>query len=70
MADLKEEEIYRVVVNAERQYSIWPVYKENPTGTPIRLLSAPSLHFHYVFSIEKPFYEEIRTHVLYYAQKC
>jgi uncharacterized protein YbdZ (MbtH family) len=32
MADHKDEEQYRVVVNAERQYSIWPVYKENPLG--------------------------------------
>ena len=32
MADHKEEELFRVVVNAERQYSIWPVFKENPTG--------------------------------------
>lgn len=34
MAEHKEEELFRVVVNAERQYSIWPVYKENPIGMP------------------------------------
>ena len=27
-----KEEIYKVVVNHEEQYSIWPVYRENPLG--------------------------------------
>jgi len=28
----KEEELYRVVVNDEEQYSIWPLEKENAPG--------------------------------------
>ena len=27
-----EEELYRVVVNDEEQYSIWPLEKENAAG--------------------------------------
>jgi len=25
-------ELFRVVANSEEQYSIWPVYRENPVG--------------------------------------
>ena len=34
MSHLDEEDtsIYRVVVNHEEQYAIWPAYKENPLG--------------------------------------
>lgn len=32
MAEEREHTIYRVVVNHEEQYSIWPSYKENPLG--------------------------------------
>ena len=31
-ADDKDEELYRVVVNDEEQYSIWPMDKENALG--------------------------------------
>ncbi len=27
-----DETIYKVVLNHEEQYSIWPTYKENPLG--------------------------------------
>jgi MbtH protein len=30
--DREDTTIYRVVVNHEEQYSIWPIYKENPPG--------------------------------------
>ncbi len=30
--DREDTTIYRVVVNHEEQYSIWPVYKEIPPG--------------------------------------
>ena len=30
--DLEDERIYKVVVNHEEQYSIWPVDKENALG--------------------------------------
>lgn len=30
--DREDTTIYRVVVNHEEQYSIWPTYKENPPG--------------------------------------
>ena len=30
--DREDTTIYRVVVNHEEQYSIWPVYKETPLG--------------------------------------
>ena len=30
--DREDTTIYRVVVNHEEQYSIWPAYKENPRG--------------------------------------
>ncbi|MDE3155376.1 MAG: MbtH family protein [Acidobacteriota bacterium] len=30
--DTKDTTIYRVVVNDEEQYSIWPDFKENPAG--------------------------------------
>lgn len=30
--DTQDDTIYRVVVNHEEQYSIWPVGKENPPG--------------------------------------
>ena len=30
--DKEDNTIYRVVVNHEEQYSIWPAYKENPLG--------------------------------------
>lgn len=28
----QDEEIYRVVLNHEEQYSIWPDWRENPRG--------------------------------------
>ena len=28
----EDREIYKVVVNHEEQYSIWPAHKENPLG--------------------------------------
>ena len=28
----EDKTIYRVVVNHEEQYSIWPAYRENPLG--------------------------------------
>jgi MbtH protein len=28
----EDNTIYKVVVNHEQQYSIWPAYKENPLG--------------------------------------
>jgi len=28
----EEQELYRVVVNAEEQYSIWPIDRELPAG--------------------------------------
>jgi len=31
-ADDKDEDLYRVVVNDEEQYSIWPLEKENAPG--------------------------------------
>ncbi len=31
-ADDKDEDLYRVVVNHEEQYSIWPLEKENAPG--------------------------------------
>jgi MbtH protein len=30
--DEEDHTIYKVVVNHEEQYSIWPEYKENPLG--------------------------------------
>ena len=30
--DREDTTVYRVVVNHEEQYSIWPAYKENPLG--------------------------------------
>ena len=30
--DREDTTIYRVVVNHEEQYSIWPIYKEPPPG--------------------------------------
>lgn len=30
--DKKQETIYKVVVNHEEQYSIWPAHRENPLG--------------------------------------
>jgi MbtH protein len=30
--DERDTTIYRVVVNHEEQYSIWPTYRENPAG--------------------------------------
>ena len=30
--DEQDDTLYRVVVNHEEQYSIWPDYKENPAG--------------------------------------
>jgi MbtH protein len=30
--DEDDKTIYKVVVNHEEQYSIWPVHKENPLG--------------------------------------
>ena len=32
MADKNDNDIYKVVVNHEEQYSIWPVDRENPPG--------------------------------------
>lgn len=35
MSDIQDDEdrtIYRVVVNHEEQYSIWPAHRENPLG--------------------------------------
>ncbi len=32
MADADDDMIYKVVVNHEEQYSIWPADKENPRG--------------------------------------
>ena len=31
-SDREDDTVYRVVVNHEEQYSIWPAYKENPLG--------------------------------------
>jgi MbtH protein len=31
-ADNEDSRIYRVVVNHEEQYSLWPVHKELPAG--------------------------------------
>src|SRR5215472_1001537 len=31
-SDEEDTTIYKVVVNDEEQYSIWPKYKENPSG--------------------------------------
>jgi MbtH protein len=28
----EDDVIYRVIINHEEQYSIWPSYKENPAG--------------------------------------
>lgn len=28
----EDDVIYRVIINHEEQYSIWPSYKENPSG--------------------------------------
>ena len=28
----EDTRIYKVVMNAEEQYSVWPEYKENPLG--------------------------------------
>lgn len=30
--ETEDKAIYKVVVNHEEQYSIWPAYKENPLG--------------------------------------
>ena len=30
--DQEDKTIYKVVVNHEEQYSIWPAYRENPPG--------------------------------------
>ena len=30
--DREDKTIYKVVVNHEEQYSIWPAHKENPAG--------------------------------------
>lgn len=30
--DQEDRTIYKVVVNHEEQYSIWPVHRENPPG--------------------------------------
>jgi MbtH protein len=30
--DREDTTVYKVVVNHEEQYSIWPAYKENPLG--------------------------------------
>jgi len=30
--ETEDETTYRAVVNDEEQYSIWPVYRENPLG--------------------------------------
>jgi MbtH protein len=32
MKDQEEQELYKVVVNYEEQYSIWPADRENPLG--------------------------------------
>jgi len=32
MGDAEDTTVYRVVVNHEEQYSIWPTYKEIPLG--------------------------------------
>jgi MbtH protein len=32
MNDRKDNTVYKVVVNAEEQYSIWPADRENPLG--------------------------------------
>lgn len=32
MSDLPEDTIYKVVLNHEEQYSIWPADRENPLG--------------------------------------
>jgi MbtH protein len=32
MDDEQDQTIYKVVVNHEEQYSIWPSYKETPLG--------------------------------------
>lgn len=32
MEELEDKRTYRVVVNHEEQYSIWPAYRENPIG--------------------------------------
>jgi MbtH protein len=32
MADEQDTTIYKVVVNHEEQYSIWPVNRDNPAG--------------------------------------
>jgi len=31
-SDVEDKTIYRVVMNEEEQYSIWPAYKNNPPG--------------------------------------
>lgn len=31
-SDDEDKTIYKVVINHEEQYSIWPEYKENPLG--------------------------------------
>jgi len=30
--DREDKTIYKVVINHEEQYSIWPAHKENPAG--------------------------------------
>jgi MbtH protein len=30
--DKDDDRVYKVVVNAEQQYSIWPLERENPLG--------------------------------------
>ena len=32
MDDTEDNRIYKVVINLEEQYSIWPVDRENPAG--------------------------------------
>ncbi|MBG6287185.1 MULTISPECIES: MbtH family protein [Pseudomonas] len=32
MAFDREDAVYKVLVNGEEQYSLWPVYKEVPAG--------------------------------------
>lgn len=32
MEELDDQTIYKVVLNHEEQYSIWPSYRENPLG--------------------------------------
>ncbi|MCG3210467.1 MAG: Protein MbtH [Anaerolineae bacterium] len=32
MADFEDTTIYKVVINDEEQYSIWPAERENPAG--------------------------------------